>query len=131
MSKETALELDIFAAERTEKFGDSILILAIRQRMAEIEHDGRMTPEKRVLVALALEAAEAAQRGKAKGRAISGEVEQVRGILAELRDDETDQSGMTQETKDLIRALTIDPALHANAAPRDTAEPRPAEPAHA
>lgn len=131
MSEETSLELDIFADQRAEKFGESILTKAIRQRMAEIESEGKMTPEKQVLVALALEAAEAAQRGKGKGRAISGEVEQVRAILTELRDEEADQSGMTQETKDLIRALTIDPQTYAAAAQLHAPESRQAEPAPA
>lgn len=121
MGSETSVELALFEDQRTEKYGDSALTKAIRLRMVEIESAGEMTPEKSVLIALALEAAEAAQRGKGKGRAISGEVEQIRGILQELRDDQADQSGMTQETKDLISALTINSAIHADAEERDPA----------
>lgn len=131
MSTETGAMFDIFADERTEKFGDTPLIKAIRERMTEIERDGKMTPEKKVLIALALEAAEAANRGKAKGRAISGEAEQIRAILADLKADDVDTTGMTSETKELIHALTIDPALHARAPLLNAAESRAPEPAQA
>ena len=52
-------------------------------------------------------------------------------VLEKLTADVGDSAGMTEETKALIRALTIDPALYAGTPASDTPEPHASEPAPA
>lgn len=109
--------------ESQPKYGDSPEKSAVRALIADIEEKGQMTPAKQVLTVTALALAENITRGNAKGRSIANEAAQLAAIVEQLTAEVGDAAGMTEETKELIRALTIDPQAYARTPAGDPAEP--------
>lgn len=112
MTSNTAPELDIFIDETAPKWGDSLQVIAVRELIAKIREDGRMTPAKSVMCSVALRLAEIISNPKSAIAAVQAAA-QLTPLIETLTAEAGDSSGMTEETKELIRALTIDPETYA------------------
>ena len=124
----TAVMLDIFDGETTPKHGDSLQVLAVRELIEHIKANGLMSPAKQVMCATALKLAELIEHPRSAIAAVQAAA-QLTPLIEKLTEADGDAAGMSQETKDLIRALTIDPKDYASPTAGDTAEPGPGEPA--
>lgn len=128
MTANTAQVLDIFEGETSAKFGDSLQVEAVRELIADIREKGQMTPAKSVLCATALRLAAIVELPKSAVASVQAAA-QLTVLVEKLTADVGDSAGMTEETKALIRALTIDPALYAGTPASDPAEPVTPQPA--
>lgn len=116
-------QLWAFEQEAKPAYGDPPEVLAVRGLIADITDKGHMTPAKQVLTITAVALAQNIAKGNVKGRSIANEAAQLAAIVEQLTAETGDAAGMTEETKELIRALTIDPQAHARPEEGDTAEP--------
>ena len=126
--KNTALTLDIFEGETEEKFGDSLQVSAVRALIEDIRANGRMTPAKSVLCATALQLAQIAAQPKSAIAAVQAAA-QLTPLVEKLTEADGDSAGLTEETKELIRALAIDPSPYAEPEAGHRPEPGTPEPA--
>lgn len=111
-----------FEQESKPIYGDPPEVLAVRALIADITEKGQMTPAKQVLTITAVALAQNIAKGNVKGRSIANEAAQLAAIVEQLTAEVGDAAGMTEETKELIRALTIDPQAYARAEAGDAAE---------
>lgn len=121
MTQTIAMKLDLFEGETEPRYGDSLQVEAVRALIKEITEAGEMTAAKQVLCATALKLAEIIEQPKSAIAAVQAAA-QLTPLVERLTADSTEQAGMSEETKDLIRALTIDPTTYA-----DTSDGNPAE----
>lgn len=125
--RDTASMLDIFEDETGPKYGESLQVRAVRELIADIRANGQMTPAKQVMCATALRLAELVEHPKSAIASVQA-ASQLTPLIEKLTEADGDAAGMSEETRDLIRALTIDPQTYAQPAAGDTAEPAAGEP---
>ncbi|MGO2139837.1 MAG: hypothetical protein ACTH30_05445 [Leucobacter sp.] len=105
MTAETQAEFALFADQSTSKYGDSDTVATVRELIAEIEAEDRMTSRIRVYCSQALKYAAIMDQPKSAVAAVNAGIQLTELIESYLTPQETESGAMAK----LVELLEGDP----------------------